>query len=201
MNLFTWGCQVLWFFYILHREICLMNDNYMLFHCLKEWKGKKTKTKNQHCLDFYYFSSSRLVMESRNIDPDSVTLVETSLKLLLPFSPLEGLKGHLFYVTNLSPIYAQLTLATLAAGGGGWIWTSCHGCQVGRSWGVCAQHVLKSSLSSLFAQMKPGGHVQWHGFWWVLTWKPTTAGHGEVPLCFNLASWRGHSLGGWAVLF
>lgn len=42
MNLFIWGCQFLWFLYILHREICLMNDNYMLFHCLKEWKAEKT---------------------------------------------------------------------------------------------------------------------------------------------------------------
>lgn len=48
-------------------------------------------------------------MESRSRDPDNF-LMETSLRLLLiPSSPLEGLKGRLFCVTNLSPVYAQVT--------------------------------------------------------------------------------------------
>lgn len=43
-------------------------------------------------------------MESRNIDPDNF-LMETSLRLLLvPLSPLEGVKCRLFYATNLSPV-------------------------------------------------------------------------------------------------
>lgn len=67
----------------------------------------RNKRQKKHCLDF--FSSLRLVMESRNMDPDNF-LMETSLRLLLdPFSPLEGLKGHLFCVTNLSPVHVQAT--------------------------------------------------------------------------------------------
>lgn len=70
-------------------------------------KGRK----NIVCI---FFSSLRLVMESRNMDPDNF-LMETSLRLLLaPFSPLEGLKGHLFCVTNLSPVHVQAT-------GRGWL--------------------------------------------------------------------------------
>lgn len=80
---------------------------------------------------FIFFSSLRLAMESRKLDPDNLTLVETSLTLLLvPFSPLEGLKGHLFYVTNLSPIYVWLTRRLLckeAAGSRRWVWAPCNG--------------------------------------------------------------------------
>lgn len=79
-----------------------MTDNYNGIIVSRNKRQKKR-------LDFYFFSSLRLVMESRNIDPDNF-LMETSLRLLLvPFSPLEGLKGRLFYVTNRSPVRVQVT--------------------------------------------------------------------------------------------
>lgn len=66
-------------------------------------------------------------MESRNIDPDNF-LMETHLRLLLvPFSPLEGLKGCLFYVTNFSPVYVQVTRWGGSWGIWGWMWAPRNG--------------------------------------------------------------------------
>lgn len=46
----------------------------------------------------------------------------------------------------------------------------------------------------------PGGEVQWHSPGWAWAPNATTAGHKELPPSFSSASWRGCSLGGWAVL-
>lgn len=129
----------------------------------------RNERQKKHCLDFFFFPSLRLVMESRNVDPDNLTLVETGLTLLLvPFSPLEGLKGRLFYVTNLSPIYVWLThwLPCKEAAGGWrtavsttrWPWRGC------RARGPPAQLVLGSTLPNLFPLMEPRSQGQWHGF-------------------------------------
>lgn len=129
----------------------------------------RNERQKKHCLDFFFSPSLRLVMESRNVDPDNLTLVETGLTLLLvPFSPLEGLKGRLFYVTNLSPIYVWLThwLPCKEAAGGWrtavsttrWPWRGC------RARGPPAQLVLGSTLPNLFPLMEPRSQGQWHGF-------------------------------------
>lgn len=48
MNLFILRCQYLWFLYILHREICLMADNYNGIIVSRNKRQKK------HCLDFFF---------------------------------------------------------------------------------------------------------------------------------------------------
>lgn len=140
-------------------------------------------------------------MESRNVHSDNLTLVETSLTLLLvPFSPLEGLKGHLFYVTNLFPIYVRLTRrppCKEAAGGEGRVSAPCNGpvgsTELGLSWclGLPAQTLSPDGAWG-------PGPMAW--LWVSLTLIPTTSGDGEVPPNFSSASWRGCSRGGCTLL-
>lgn len=104
MNLFISGCRYLWFLYILHREICLMTDNYNGIIVSRNKRQKK------HCLDFYFFFFFKInngiqKHRSRQLSDGN----QFKILLLVPFSPLEGIKGHLFCVTNLSPVYAQVT--------------------------------------------------------------------------------------------
>lgn len=150
-------------------------------------------------------------MESRNVDPDNLTLVETSLTLLLvPFSPLEGLKGHLFYVTNLSPIYVRLTRwppCEEAAGGRGRVCAPCNGPV--RS-AELAEPLLSWCLGSPTQRLSPDGAwgpgpMAWlwvslnpkphhRRGWW--GWSPhASAQHhgGDVPWEAGLSSPGSHS--------
>lgn len=96
-----------------------MNDNYDGI-IVSKTKGRKIIV-----LIFIIFSPLRLVIESRNIDIDKLNSGGNQFNVVIvPFSPPEGLKGHLFYVTNLSPIYVHLTCwspCREAAGNGGWV--------------------------------------------------------------------------------
>lgn len=148
-------------------------------------------------------------MESRNMDPDNF-LMETILRLLLaPFSPLEGLKGHLFCVTNLSPVHVQAT-----GRGGSWgmrmdVSPMQWPCQVCRAWepllSWCLHHPCPSRVPLPPESLTPSpGGVQgpspMASFWGALTPNAAAAGHKDLALSFSSASWRGCTLGGWAVL-
>jgi len=107
----------------------------------------------------------RLVMESRNLDPDNLTLVETSLTfLLVPFTPLGRIKRS--FVLCYKPLPSLCTadkLTTLQGGSCGWrmgVSTMQWPCWVCRAWAAPVQLVLGSPLPNLFPLTEPGSQVQ-----------------------------------------
>lgn len=84
-----------------------------------------------------------------------------------------------------------------AARGWGWMWAP---------WNVPVRSAeLRAPAGAWIPPTQVGSHshlgqVQLHSFGWA--WTPnvtTTAGHKDLTLTFHSASWRGCSLGGWAV--
>lgn len=199
MNLFIWGCQFLWFLCILHREICLMNDNYMLFHCLKESKAEKTLFGFGF---FFLFKISNGIQKRR---PRQLNSGGNQFNVVINSIPPPRRIKRLF-VLCYKPLPNSCMADTLAAlQGGSWRWrmgvsTMQWLCWVRRARGGPGQLVLGSPLPNFFPLMQPGRQVQWHGFGWAWTPNPSATGGGEVPPCFSSASWSGCSLGGWAAL-
>lgn len=114
MNLFIWGCQFLWFLYILHREICLMNDKYMLFHCLKEWKAEK------HCLDsFFVFKISNRIQKCRSRQLYSCEN-QFNVVIISIQPPGRMKRSVVLSYKSLPSLCMSDTLATLQAGREGW---------------------------------------------------------------------------------
>lgn len=180
MNLFISGCQYLWFLYILHREICLMTDNYNGIIVSRNKRQKKR-------LDFYFFfffkiSNGIQKHRSRQLsDGNQFKIVISSIQ-----SPGRIKKS---FVLRYKPLSSSGTSDTLRR-------------QLGVRMGVspmewpCQICRAGDSLPSLLEFPSPITNSGW-------AWTPndtTTARHIQLALNFSSASWKGSSLGGWAVL-
>lgn len=165
MDLFIWGCQ---FLYILHREICLMNDNCMLFHCLKEWNAEK----NIVWIFFSLFTTSNRIQKCRprqvNSGGNQPDIVISSVQ-----PPGRIKRSFVSCYKPLSNLCMADALAALQGHSWGWragvrtVWWSCW---VRGAQGAPAQLVFGSPLPSLFLLMswlwvslnpKPHHHRGW----------------------------------------